>query len=102
MLKNHGHMAGQIAARMLLHQVDAADLQRAAVGLIQPIHAAQQGGLARTGQAQHDHKLTGFHIHVYAVQHMVGAIAFAQIADGDHFIFPRSRFSALAVWRTTS
>ena len=96
-LKNHGHMAGQIAARMLLHQVDTAHLQRAAVGLIQPIHAAQQGGLSRTGQAQHHHKLTGFHIHVDAMQHMVAAIAFAQIADGDHFIFPRSRFNALAV-----
>ena len=102
MLEHHGHMARQFTAGMLLHQIDSAHLQRAAVGLIQAIHAAQQRGLASAGQAQHHHKLTRLHIHIDAMQHMVAAIAFAQIADGDHFIFPRSRFKALAVWRTTS
>ncbi|MPN49191.1 hypothetical protein SDC9_196806 [bioreactor metagenome] len=102
MLEDHGHIAGQLAARVPAHQVDTAHLQLAAVGLVQPVHAAQQGGLARARQAQHDHELAGLHIHVNAMQHMVAAIAFAQIADADHFIFPRSRFSALAVWRTTS
>ena len=101
-LKHHGHMAGQLAARMFLHQVDAAHLQLAAVRLVQAIHAAQQSGFACAGQAQHHHKLTRLHIHVDAMQHMVAAIALAQIADGDHFIFPRSRFRALAVLRTTS
>ena len=87
---------------MLAHEVDTADLQLATVGLVQPVDAAQQGGLSRTRQTQHDHELARFHIHVYAMQHMVAAIAFAQVADGDHFIFPRSRFRVLAVARTTS
>ncbi|MNV80555.1 hypothetical protein D3C71_1741670 [compost metagenome] len=101
-LEDHGHMAREFAPRVLLHQVHATDLQRAAVGPVQAVHAAQQRGLACARQAQHHQEFAGTHIHVDAVQHMVVAIALAQIADVDHFIVPRSSLSSLAVSRTTS
>ena len=104
-LEDHGHVASQLAPAVpaaAQHQVHAAHLQRAAVGAGQAVHAAQQRGLAGPRQAQHDDELAGLHIQVDAMQHMVAAIALAQLADADHFMLPRSSLRALAVWRTTS
>ncbi|MPN50634.1 hypothetical protein SDC9_198266 [bioreactor metagenome] len=101
-LEHHRRLLRQIAARVRAAQIDAAHRERAAVGLDQPVHAAQKRGLARARQAQHHHKLARAHVEVDAVQHMIAAISLLELTDADHFMLPRSSLSTLAVWRTTS
>ena len=58
--------------RPSLHQRVAADLDAAALGVLQAVAAAQEGALARTAGADDDHHLRGQHVEVDAVQHQRG------------------------------
>lgn len=101
MLENHGNLAAQGPSILGRHGINTGHRHLARIGLRQPVHAAQQGGLARSGLTQHNQKLTGFCIHVHTAQDIIGAITFVQATQTDHFMLRRSRFSTLAVSRTT-
>jgi hypothetical protein len=101
-LEDHGHALAQGARVGALHRVHAVDVQLAAVGHREAVHAAQQGRLAGARLAEHHHELARRRIEVHAAQHGVVAVALGELPDADHFMLRRSSLSTLAVSRTTS
>jgi hypothetical protein len=101
-LEDHGHALAQGARVGAVHRVHAVDLELAAVGHGQAVHAAQQGRLAGARLAEHHHELARRRIEVHTAQHGVVAVRLVSCPDADHFMLRRSSLSTLAVSRTTS
>ena len=62
----------------------AGDLDRAVGGVLEEVHAAQQGGLAGSGPAEDDDDLPLVQLEVDPAQHLVVAVDLAQPGDPDH------------------
>jgi hypothetical protein len=84
-LEDHADVLAQFAhgRRVVVQQWLAVHRQAAALEYFEPVDAAQQRALARAALADDGDDLAGPDLQVDALEHLVGAIGFAQGCDLD-------------------
>ena len=85
------HEPGLILPRQLL----PVNVNMAAGGLLQKVHAAHRGGLARTGRPDDDQLFALGHFQVDILQNVKISEVFLHMFQLDHFAFPFSHFISL-------
>ena len=85
-LKDHadGAARGQKLLLGHLHQIAAVEHHAALRGRLQKVHAAQKGGFSGAGGSDNADNGSLFHIEIDALQHMVAAEGFVQVANFNH------------------
>ena len=94
MLEYHAHLtADQVDVGLGVGDLGALKGDGTGSGGLQQVEAAQEGGLARAGGADHDHLLAGIDVLGDIVQHQVLSKGLGQMFNVDHLdaaSFPES------------
>ena len=84
LLEHHGHVVPHHFGLVAGGQLQTVDVHMPAAGLLQEVHAAHRGGLARAGGPDDDQLLALSYLQVNILEHVQFAKVFVDLFQSDH------------------